>query len=159
MHQDTYLLCNEELQWWWRRAKAIHLKHCRSLPGKLKGSPGTWTFEFVIIIFWRKEICSQGTSDVDSSGWWLLCHHCCHSKGKPFATHHYESYAGYLIKTSTFAQSKLYRWMKSWCFIISVWYRGIIPIAIRSLGVRKKDMYAAKNLLLLLRPLQHTRRP
>ena len=32
-------------------------------------------------------------------------------------------------------------------FIISLWYRGIIPVAIRSLSVRKKDMYAAKNLV------------
>ena len=43
-------------------------------------------------------------------------------------------------------------------FFFSVWYRGITPIAIRSLYVIKKAMNVAKNLLLANRLLQHTGR-
>lgn len=72
------------------------------------------------LIFSQKQICSQGTSNVDTSGWWLLWHRnfsLPSSQGwEPFATLHYQGYASYWIRTSSSAQKKLYGWLKG-CFI------------------------------------------
>ena len=126
---------------------------------QVKGFSRNLRIWIVNIIFWQKDMCSQGTSKMyiwEVGG-------CCDiialiPRVSPLQL--------VIIKVMQATWSNPLALNSKNCtddwkvviFITSVLHRGIIPIAIRNLGVRKKDMYAAKNLLLLLRPLQHTGR-